>query len=202
MKNPLRNLLTPDEQKILLFLLCFAFLGLILKFTGAPVHAEETIADSLDFSKDYEIKYDLKTCTAKELETIPGIGPSTASKIITYREQAGFSNLEEIINVKGIGVATLEKIRPYFTEFTISDSTNPTNTKQNKTATTNKININTAGAEELSELPAIGPAKAARIIAKRKELGGFQTLEQITEVKGIGIKTFVKLQNKITLGAE
>jgi len=62
-----------------------------------------------------------------------------------------------------------------------------------------KININTASLDELTQLPRIGPAIAKRIIVYRTENGSFATPEEITEVKGIGPKTYQKLQSLITV---
>ncbi len=51
-----------------------------------------------------------------ELERLPGIGPATAQKIITYREaHGGFQTIEEIMEVPGIGPATFEQIRDLIT---------------------------------------------------------------------------------------
>jgi competence protein ComEA len=58
----------------------------------------------------------LNTAAAAELETLPGIGPTTAQKIIDYREQNGpFVNAEDIINVSGIGPGTYERIKDLIT---------------------------------------------------------------------------------------
>lgn len=62
-----------------------------------------------------------------------------------------------------------------------------------------KLNINTATKEELMTLDGIGAAYAERILAKRETLGGFKTLEQLKEVKGIGEKTFEGIINDITI---
>jgi comEA protein len=64
-----------------------------------------------------------------------------------------------------------------------------------------KININTATAEELDKLPNIGPARAADIITYRESHpGGFQTIEDIKNIKGIGDKYFADMENMITIG--
>lgn len=56
----------------------------------------------------------LNSASAKELELLPGIGPSLAARILEYRQGHGpFKSLEELQNVKGIGPKTLEKMKPY-----------------------------------------------------------------------------------------
>lgn len=58
----------------------------------------------------------LNTASALELEALPGIGPTTAQKIVDYREQNGpFINAEDIINVSGIGPGTYERIKDLIT---------------------------------------------------------------------------------------
>jgi competence protein ComEA len=58
----------------------------------------------------------LNIASAAELESLPGIGPTTAQKIIDYREQNGpFINAEDIINVSGIGPGTYERIKDLIT---------------------------------------------------------------------------------------
>ncbi len=49
------------------------------------------------------------------LVTLPGIGPVTAEKIISYREEHTFTRIEEIQKVPGIGPATYEDIKMYIT---------------------------------------------------------------------------------------
>lgn len=62
-----------------------------------------------------------------------------------------------------------------------------------------KININTADASQLQEISGIGEKKAADIIQYRESKGSFQTIEEITEVSGIGDKTFEKIKEQITV---
>lgn len=59
-------------------------------------------------------RINLNTATLEELDALPGVGPSTAQNIITYRETyGGFAAPEEIMNVKRIGEKTYEKLKDY-----------------------------------------------------------------------------------------
>lgn len=62
-----------------------------------------------------------------------------------------------------------------------------------------KINLNTASAEELTSLPGIGEVLAARIVAYREEHGPFQTLDDIMQVSGIGNKVVEEIRDLATL---
>lgn len=61
------------------------------------------------------------------------------------------------------------------------------------------ININEASAKELMSLKGIGEVKAAAIVEYRRTNGGFRTIEDIMNVKGIGEKTFEKIRDQITV---
>lgn len=63
-----------------------------------------------------------------------------------------------------------------------------------------KLNINTASKDELMTLDGIGEKYAERIIEARERLGGFTSVEQITDVKGIGQKRFERIKDEITVG--
>lgn len=63
-----------------------------------------------------------------------------------------------------------------------------------------KININTASAIELDKLPGIGAVRAADIISYREAHNGFQTIEQLKDIKGIGDVSFEKLKDLVTVG--
>jgi competence protein ComEA len=60
-----------------------------------------------------------------------------------------------------------------------------------------KININTASAEELAQLKGIGPSHAAKIVAYREKNGPFKMPEDLVQVSGIGQKTFEANQELI-----
>ena len=63
-----------------------------------------------------QIKININTATEEELDTLPGIGPSTATKILDYRKEKGkFKTIEEIKEVSGIGESKYEKIKDKIT---------------------------------------------------------------------------------------
>ena len=56
----------------------------------------------------------INTASAAELETLSGIGPQMAQRIIQYREEHGnFTSVEALTKVKGLGEKTLEKLKPF-----------------------------------------------------------------------------------------
>ena len=57
-----------------------------------------------------------------------------------------------------------------------------------------KIEINSATAEQLQEIPGIGPALATRIIDFREEHGPFERVEDLLNVQGIGVRTLERMR--------
>ncbi|MAT96077.1 MAG: competence protein ComEA [Anaerolineaceae bacterium] len=58
----------------------------------------------------------INTADVAQLDTLPGIGPSTAEKIVEYRETNGpFATIDEIMSVSGIGPAKFEQIQSFIT---------------------------------------------------------------------------------------
>lgn len=90
-----------------------------------------------------------------------------------------------------------EKNSEYITE-NIGDNVEENNTLINKKEE-KKVNINTAGLEELDQLPGIGPSIAQRIIDYRTEHGEFKAIEDIQEVKGIGNAKYIEIKDNITI---
>lgn len=59
------------------------------------------------------------------------------------------------------------------------------------------ININKADEEELMRLPGVGEVIAKRICETRKELGGFHSVEELKNVKGIGENLYQKMKDHV-----
>ena len=77
---------------------------------------EEKAGDNIiiEGNKSKEEKININKAAQTEIETLPGIGPSTALKIINYRNEHGkFKNIEDIKNVSGIGDSKFENIKEY-----------------------------------------------------------------------------------------
>lgn len=85
--------------------------------TGKSTDITNTTSVNTNLSTNKKSKTDiekinLNKATQTELETLPGIGPSTAEKIIAYRKENGnFKNIEDIMNVNGIGESKYNKIK-------------------------------------------------------------------------------------------
>lgn len=69
---------------------------------------------------------------------------------------------------------------------------------------TGTVNVNTATADELQLLPGIGEKRARAVIAMRKQRGGFKSVSELTDVKGIGeaalakLRPFARIEGKTT----
>ena len=61
-------------------------------------------------------KININTADSTQLQDIPGVGPATAEKIISYRDSNGyFTSVDQIKNVSGIGDKTFEKMKDMIT---------------------------------------------------------------------------------------
>jgi competence protein ComEA len=148
-------------------------------------------------------KININTASAKELDTLNGVGEVTAQKIIAYREANGpFKSVDDLAKAGiGIGAKTLEKFRDQITVGENTGGAAPTVTPAEgpavpvtKTTATVSVNINTADLKELGKLPGVGDTTAQRILDYRTANGPFKTCKDLGKVKGIGDKSLEKIE--------
>lgn len=65
---------------------------------------------------------------------------------------------------------------------------------------TGRLNLNTATAEQLQELPGVGPTLAQSILTLRLELGGFTQVSQLLEAHGLGTGIYQKIKDLVYIG--
>lgn len=166
---------------------------------------------------------DVNSADAKTLSTLPGVGPTIAQRIIDGRPYHSFADLSK---VQGLSQAKVDALKGHViigpdakrekprSTATIATNSSTASVKPKaeaekpssksgassaKLAPGEKININTASADELDRLPGIGKTKAKAIIDYRTQNGPFKTPEDIQKVKGIKAGGFAKLKDHIKL---
>ena len=159
---------------------------------------------------------DLNSATLDELETLPGIGPTKAKAIVDYRKQiGGFKSIEQVMDVAGIGAATYEGIRDLVyvepqapspvsppTERVPRPSSAPRDAGTSDPLRAKGVDLNSATLDELETLPGIGPVKAQAIVDYREQDGGFDSVEQVMDVVGIGSAAYENIRDLVYVEAE
>lgn len=109
---------TKTEIFLLVLTLLFAAAAALF-FTGRPRSEGYTVTTQRDDAGPQEPQsgpLNINTATAAQLETLDGIGPVLAQRIVDYREANGpFASVEGLLEVKGLGSGILEAIRPQIT---------------------------------------------------------------------------------------
>jgi len=163
---------------------------------------------------------DLNSASQKDLESLKGVGPATAKKIIDARP---YKSVDELSRA-GVPAKTIESLKPLVTvgSAPAAAAATPAPAKASpapdsgtkaspaqkvpppvekkaaplaKLAPGERVNINTASKEQLDVLPGIGPVKAQAIIDGRP----YAKPEDIMKVKGIKQGEFNKIKDLITV---
>ena len=80
------------------------------------LYAQQAAADTAAKAAASTAVINLNTATASQLESLPGVGPKMAVRIVEYRQKNGsFKKIEELMNVKGIGEKSFLKLKPQIT---------------------------------------------------------------------------------------
>lgn len=128
-------------------------------------------------------KINLNTASAEEMQVIPGMDQSLAQSIIEYREANGpFGSVDELSQVQGIDDQKLQSIQEH--------------------VTADKINLNTASAEDLQIVPGIDQSLAQNIVEYRQANGPFGSVDDLSQVSGVTEENMNTIREHITVEEE
>ncbi len=130
---------------------------------------------------------DINKATSKEWQTLKGIGPAYAKRIINFREKlGGFYSTDQIGSTYGLPDSTFQKIKPFLKPSPVFK----------------QININTATTEELSKHPYISYKTAQLITNFKNHHGGFDSIEALQEIRALDRELITKLEPYLNFGEE
>ncbi len=151
--------------------------------SGSRVGQERVTPDSSPVSKNY---YRPKTCGELEInssdsigwESLPGIGPVLASRILKFRQRlGGFASVDQVRETFGLPDSTFQKIKPCLI----------------LAVAPKKLSINALGEEELRAHPYVGYKPAKTIVAYRQHHGPFRSLEDLLPIPVLSREAWEKL---------
>jgi competence protein ComEA len=159
-------------------------------------------------------KSDLNRADRDELVSVPGIGPAVAESILKQRgDRGGFKSLDELSDVTGIGAQTVQNLRARFnisrkragaaksaSKGEVRKGSGADNTAKNTRIA--KSDLNRADHDELVSVPGIGPAAAESILKHRGDRGGFKSLDELSDVTGIGAQAVQNLRDHFTISGK
>lgn len=133
-------------------------------------------------------KLDLNTASTVHLKAIKGIGPSRAEEIVRYRAKHGpFATLDELNRVPHVGdmpPGELEKVKQQLAIAAAGGQ-----------ETSHKVNVNSANAAELRQVPGIGAAHAEAIMEHRREQGPIRNLNELDDLPHFRDQSTMERQN-------
>jgi competence protein ComEA len=171
-------------------------MGAVIIFTAVATGAQTASQKTTAKEKAAEsATIDLNKATAEELEELPNVGPSTAKKIIAGRPYTKVDDLAKA-GVPARAIAAIRSKVHVGEKAGAKAKAKPAGTTEPK-AKSEKVNLNTAEAAELEDLPGIGPAHAKAIIEARP----FKSVDDLERVKGLGKARIDALKDLVTAAA-
>lgn len=129
--------------------------------------------------------FDINTADSATLDSLPGIGPRLAKRIITFRERlGGFTSVEQVGETYGLPDSTFLRIR---SKLLIGKEV------------LNKINLNSCTLEQLKAHPYIRYALANSILQYRKQHGTFSELQDLKKIMIISDSIYYRISPYLTL---
>lgn len=182
-KEDLQKIYTLSEEEYLRLAPYIRIAGAATKAAAAP--------------RSYTLfPFDPNTATMEELESL-GLPENVVRAITRFREKGGkYRRKEDLQKIYTLSEADYRRIEPYIA--IASQGAIPTVALDMPSSydapETVSIDINRAGEEEWQRLRGIGPAYSARIVKFRDALGGFASIEQVAETRGLPDSTFQRIR--------
>ncbi len=146
--------------------------------------------------------FDPNTASEKDLEKL-GLSPFLANRIMRYREKGGsFKKKEDLLRIYGMDSSWFRKAKTWIT---LPEKTEQPIELKRTERTAKKpdlIDINTADSIQLEDVYGIGPGLSKRIRKYREKLGGFVSMEQLSEVYGLDTIVVKQVKKKFFLSPE
>lgn len=149
--------------------------------------------------------FDPNTATAAEWKRL-GVKERTVETIQKYISKGGhFYKSEDIKKIWGLRVEDVQRLLPYVKIKSEPKNTRYVPVKQESnrmsyvSKTPTSIDINSADTSAFIALPGIGSKLAQRIVNFRDKLGGFYSVDQVSETFGLPDSTFQKLKSRLSL---
>ncbi len=135
---------------------------------------------------------DINTANAAQLDTLPGVGPVTARRIVTDRETRGpFAVPADITRIRGIGPGTLARLGGRITvggdcqaPTPLDDAAPDDAPPPAPAAEVRKVHVNDGDLDELTTLPGVDVAAAQALVDHTQGGGVFVTLDEVEAVTG------------------
>lgn len=147
---------------------------------------------------------DLNTASQQELEALPGVGATTARKIIGGRPYSSVSDLSKA----GVSQTTISKISSLVTvsgaaaakapaKAPKSEKASAKSTAAQAPSTSNQVDLNTASQKDLEALPGVGAATAKKIVAGRP----YSSVSDLSKA-GVSQGTISKISSRVTVSGK
>ncbi|MGV3528409.1 MAG: ComEA family DNA-binding protein [Flavisolibacter sp.] len=167
---------------------------------SAPDLAARQLPYEMNLPKTGErFPFDPNTATALEWQRL-GLSQRTTRTILNYRSKGGrFYKPEDLKKIWGLQQAFFESVKDYISipEPTTRWQQNTEKAFSRPESKISDVDINTSDSAAWRQLPGIGPAYSARIVKFREKLGGFHSIEQVSETYGLPDSTFQKIKSHL-----
>lgn len=138
----------------------------------------------------YEGKLNINTASTADLTRLPGIGEVTGFRIVKERERRGaFRAADELKDIKGVSGRVYEMIREHIAV-------------QGESSLKVYMDLNTITKPLLLGIPGMSEGEARSILNYRNAHGGFEKVQDLLQVPGIGKKRFAELSEWLTVAGE